>query len=92
MLETLTQFAKYVASFLKSDWSLADYPIRTREFTNPPALSPNSHLTHVRWSAQILVGHCPPPRVTRSIHYFNRRRMHSSLDYRSPVALARRAA
>jgi hypothetical protein len=54
MLESAATLVKYVASFLKSEWSLSDYPIRTREFRNPPALPSNSHLKPVRWNAQIL--------------------------------------
>ena len=53
MLRELRRFRKYLASFWKAEWSLADYPIRVREFTDPPPLPPNSHLTPVRWNAQI---------------------------------------
>jgi hypothetical protein len=54
MLEPSRKFSKYILSFRKSEWLLADYPIRVREFREPIALPPNSHLTPVRWSAQIL--------------------------------------
>jgi hypothetical protein len=48
------RLAKYLRSYLKTEWSLRDYPIRVRDFGPGRPLPPNSHLKSIRWSAQII--------------------------------------
>ena len=44
---------KYIASFLKSDWTVEDYPIRMRHFGVDPTQE-HGRLRPVAWSAQVI--------------------------------------